>query len=87
MISLPDLPTQVNQIFRIFPKKKREELVGKLWEGIYKNYLLGVRKEDGSFVRPEGSSIPQLLVANNHREILFLFTLKDGTPIMLRQKI
>lgn len=87
VISLPDLPTQVNQIFGIFPKKKREELVGKLWEGIYKNYLLGVRKEDGSFVRPEGSSIPQLLVANNHREILFLFTLKDGTPIMLRQKI
>lgn len=87
VISLTDLPTKRNQIFRVFPKKKRDELIGKLWEGLYKNYLLGIRKEDGSLVHPEGSSIPQLLVANNHREILFLFTLMDGTPIMLRQKI
>lgn len=86
-IPLTDLPTKANQIFRLFPKKKREEMIGKLWEGLYKSYILGIRKEDGSLVNPEGSSIPQLLVANNQREILILLTLKDGTPIMLRQKI
>ena len=87
IISLTNLPTQGNEIFKNYPEKKQEELIGKLWEGIYKNYLLGIRKADGSLVDPEGSSIPQLLVANNRREILLLFTLKDGTPIMLRQSI
>lgn len=87
IISLTELPTKANQIFRVFSKGKREEIIGKLWEGLYKNYLLGIRNEDGSLVHPEGSSIPQLLVANNHREMLILFTLKDGTPIMLRQRI
>lgn len=85
--SLTDLPTQVNQIFRMFPKQKQEEIIGKLWEGLYKNYFLGIKKENGTLVSPKGSSIPQLLVANNQREILVLFTLKDGTPILLRQKI
>lgn len=87
IVSLTDLPTHVNKILKSFPKKKQEELIGKLWEGIYKNYLLGIRKDDGSLVDPEGSTIPLLLVANNQREILLLFTLKDGTPIMLRQSI
>lgn len=87
IMSLTDLPTKANQFFRMFPPKKREEIIGKLWEGLYKNYLLGIKKEDGTLVNPEGSSIPQLLVANNQREMLILFTLKDGTPIMLRQKI
>ena len=86
-LSLTDLPTKANQTFQIFPKKKREELIGKLWEGLYKNYFLGVRKEDGTLVSPEGSSIPQILIANNHREMLILFTLKDGTAIMLQQNI
>ena len=87
IISLTDLPVKANTIFRAFPKAKQEEIIGKLWEGIYKNYLLGIKLEDGTLVQPEGSSIPQLLVANNHRELLLLFTLKDGTPIMLRQQI
>lgn len=85
--SLTDLPTKANQIFQAFPNAKQEEIIGKLWEGIYKNYILGIKKEDGSLVRPEGSSIPQLLVANDHTEILVLFTLEDGTPIILRQTL
>jgi hypothetical protein len=38
-------------------------------------------------VSPQGSTIPLLLMAKNQREILVLFTLKDGTPIMLRQEL
>ncbi len=87
ILSLTDLPVKANTIFRAFPKAKQEEIIGKLWEGIYKNYLLGIKLEDGTLVQPQGSSIPQLLVANNHRELLLLFTLNDGTPIMLRQQI
>lgn len=87
VILLTDLPVEANKILRVFSKTKQEEILGKLWEGIYKNYILGIRKADGSIVQPEGSSVPQLLIANDHREILLLITLKDGTPIMLRQNI
>jgi len=87
IISLTDLPSKKNQWLAAFPPFKREEIVGKLWEGLYKNYVLGVKKEDGSTVSPQGSTIPLLLMAKNQREILVLFTLKDGTPIMLRQKL
>ncbi|MFJ7937006.1 hypothetical protein ACIQYG_00560 [Peribacillus sp. NPDC096622] len=87
IISLTDLPSKKNQWLAAFPQFKREEIVGKLWEGLYKNYVLGIKKEDGSTVSPQGSTIPLLLMAKNQSEILVLFTLKDGTPIMLRQKL
>ncbi|WP_057911738.1 hypothetical protein [Peribacillus muralis] len=87
IISLTDLPAKKNQWLSAFPSFKREEIVGKLWEGLYKNYVLGIKKEDGSTVNAQGSTIPLLLMAQNQRELLVLFTLKDGTPIMLSQKL
>ncbi|MGE7759261.1 hypothetical protein [Peribacillus sp. NPDC097895] len=87
IISLTDLPSKKNQWLSAFPQFKREEVVGKLWEGLYKNYVLGIKKEDGSTMSSQGSTIPQLLLAKNQSEILVMFTLKDGTPIMLRQKL
>ncbi|MEJ9228987.1 hypothetical protein LAV79_05705 [Peribacillus butanolivorans] len=87
ILSLTELPSKKNQWLSAFPPFQREEIVGKLWEGLYKNYVLGVKKEDGSTVSSQGSTIPQLLVAKNQSEILVLFTLEDGTPIMLRQKL
>ncbi|MGG4264231.1 hypothetical protein [Peribacillus simplex] len=87
IISLTDLPSKKNQWLSAFPQFKREEIVGKLWEGLYKNYVLGIKKKDGSIVSPQGSTIPQLLLTKDQGEILVLFTLKDGTPIMLRQKL
>ncbi|WP_340371716.1 hypothetical protein [Peribacillus sp. FSL E2-0218] len=87
IISLTDLPDKKNQWLSAFPPFKREEIVGRLWEGLYKGYVLGIKKEDGSTVNAQGSTIPLLLMAKNQRELLVLFTLKDGTPIMLRQDL
>ncbi|MGE7879585.1 hypothetical protein [Peribacillus muralis] len=87
IISLTDLPDKKNQWLSAFPSFKREEIVGKLWEGLYKDYVLGVKKEDGSTVNAQGSTIPLLLIAPNQRELLVLFTLRDGTPILLRQEL
>ncbi|MFJ7746175.1 hypothetical protein [Peribacillus sp. NPDC097295] len=87
VISLTELPAKKNQWLSSFPSFQREEIVGKLWEGLYKNYVLGIKKEDGSNVSPQGSTIPQLLVAKDKSEILVLFTSKDGTPNLLRQKL
>ena len=86
-ISLIELPTKANHIFRTFPSAKREEIIGKLWEGIYKHYILGIKTEDGTVLPVAGSSIPQILVAKDQSELLVLFTLQDGTPFMLRQQL
>ncbi|WP_312092197.1 hypothetical protein [Niallia sp.] len=68
-----------------FSKEQSAKIIGQLTEGLYKNYFLGIIKEDGTIADPIGSSIPVLLVNNNH--LLVLFTTKDGEPIVLRQQI
>lgn len=87
ILSITELPLKKNEFLRPFSKQKREEIIGKLWEGLYKNYILGVQKDDGSIVTPLGSSVPLLLLSNNRNELLVLFTLADSTPIMLKQLI
>ncbi|MFD0048355.1 hypothetical protein ACFVHQ_03270 [Actinomycetes bacterium NPDC127524] len=86
-LSLTDLPQQKNVFFSAFPSSKREEIIGKLWEGIYKNIALGIKKENGTVISPEGSTIPQLLLSKNKSELLVLLTASDGTPVLLRQEL
>ncbi|MGE6259013.1 hypothetical protein ACQKCU_14075 [Heyndrickxia sporothermodurans] len=70
-----------------FSKKKSDEIIGKLWEGLYKNYILGIKKEDGTSVDPLGSTIPLLLLNENKKELLVLIITKDLEPILLKQVI
>ncbi|MFJ7975065.1 hypothetical protein ACIQZI_05035 [Peribacillus sp. NPDC096379] len=86
-LPLTDLPNRTDELLKSFPSAQREEIIGKLWEGLYKNYLLGIQKEDGSILNPIGSTIPIVLVAKNHTELLILLQTSDGTPIVLRQSI
>ena len=84
---LTDLPSRTHELLKSFPQAQREEIIGKLWEGLYKNYLLGIKKEDGSILSPIGSTIPIVLVAKNLTELLILLQTSDGTPIMLHQSL
>ncbi|WP_400242379.1 hypothetical protein AB3U99_15615 [Niallia sp. JL1B1071] len=68
-----------------FSKEQSAKILGQLTEGLYKNYFLGIMKEDGTIADPIGSSIPVILINDNH--LLILFTTKDGEPIVLRQQI
>ncbi|PAD86442.1 hypothetical protein CHH55_18000 [Niallia circulans] len=68
-----------------FSKEQSAKIIGQLTEGLYKNYFLGVIKEDGTIADPIGSSIPVLLINDNH--LLILFTTVDGEAIVLRQQI
>lgn len=68
-----------------FSKEQSAKIIGQLTEGLYKNYFLGVIKEDGTIADPIGSSIPVLLINDNH--LLILFTTVDGESIVLRQQI
>ena len=82
---LTDLLPYNNQALPRFSKEQSAKIIGQLTEGLYKNYFLGIMKESGTIVDPIGSSIPVLLINDNH--LLILFTTKDGDPIVLRQQI
>ncbi len=70
-----------------FSKAASDKIIGQLWEGIYKNYINGIKKQDGTTVSPEGSTIPLILLAKNQTHLLVLTETKDGSPILLRQMI
>ncbi|WP_462412218.1 hypothetical protein [Neobacillus sp. Marseille-QA0830] len=70
-----------------FSKEASDKITGQLWEGLYKNYFLGIKKQDGTTVPPIGSTIPLILLAKNQTHLLVLTETKDGSPILLRQMI
>lgn len=70
-----------------FTKEDTERIVGNLWEGLYKNYYLGIKKEDGSIVNSIGSTLPLILLAKNKTHLLVLTETANGDPVLLRQSI
>jgi len=93
-ISLDEYPTKMiltdilqynDYPIGMFTKDQSAKIIGQLTEGLYKNYFLGITKADGTTIDPIGSSIPVILLSNDH--LLVLFTTKDKEPIVLRQQI
>jgi hypothetical protein len=70
-----------------FSEEQTNKIVGNLWEGLYKNYFLGIKKADGTIVNPIGSTIPLILLAKDQTHLLVLTETAKGEPIMLRQMI
>jgi hypothetical protein len=70
-----------------FTKEETEKIVGQLWEGLYKNYFLGIKNADGTSGNPFGSTLPLILLANNKTHLLVITETKNGDPILLRQMI
>lgn len=70
-----------------FSKQKTEQIIGRLWEGLYKNYFLGIKTRNGTIVNPISSTIPLILIANDHTHILVIFQTQDQESVLLRQNI
>lgn len=68
-------------------KTKTARVIGNLWEGLYKNYLLGIKKADGTIETPKGSILPLILLAKDHSHLLVLTETASGEPILLRQQM
>jgi hypothetical protein len=65
---------------------KSEKAIGGLWEGIYKNYFLGI-KNSGSITSPIGSSLPLILLDKKGTHFIILFESHDGKKVQLLQQI
>jgi hypothetical protein len=81
------IPNRAKRGFPGFTKEETDKIIGNLWEGLYKNYLLGIKKADGPIVSPIGSTIPLILLAKNKTHLLVLTETRNGDPILLRQWI
>jgi hypothetical protein len=78
---------QTKNILPGFSKTETARIVGNLWEGLYKNYFLGIKKADGTSENPNGSTLPLILIATNKTHLFVLTETEKGEPILLRQNI
>ncbi|HAQ06283.1 MAG TPA: hypothetical protein DCR24_01625 [Bacillus bacterium] len=76
-----------DQPIRGFTQGETAEIIGKLWEGIYKNYYLGIKKSDGTAADPLNSTMPQILISKDKTHILLVTQTQDGESIILRQML
>lgn len=86
-IPLVDLPNYNTEPLFGLSKAKTQEVIGNLWEGLYKNYFLGLKTKEGKVIEPIGSTMPLLLFAKDYSHVLVLIQAEDGTPFKFIQKI
>lgn len=70
-----------------FSIEDSRKIIGRLWEGIYKNYFLGVRMKDGTYADPANSTIPVILLAKDKSHLIVISELSNGEMMFLRQTI
>lgn len=87
MIPLSNLNIYQNQPLPGFSKEKSDEIIGQLWEGLYKNYFLGIQKDNGQIVSPIGSTLPVVLIAKNKSHLFIVFQTANQDIIALKQVI
>jgi hypothetical protein len=82
---LSEFNEQAKNVLPGFTKTETGKIVGSLWEGLYKNYILGIKKADGTIENPKGSTLPLILIATDKTHLLVLTETASGEPILLRQ--
>lgn len=87
MIPLNELRKYEDQPFPGFNQGETAVILGRLWEGLYKNYYLGIKKSDGAAVDPLDSTMPLILVSKDKSHVLVVTQTKDGESIILKQLI
>lgn len=84
---LPELLVYNEQPFPGLSQAKTQTIIGNLWEGLYKNYFLGIKQKDGTVASPIGSTIPLLLISKDYSHLLVLTKMKNGETVQLMQQI
>jgi len=86
-LTLTELANYNQDVLFELNRTQTQTLIGKLWEGLYKNYFLGIKKADGSIIDPIGSSEPILLLSKDFTHLYLLFETSDGESIQLIQRL
>lgn len=87
VISLQSLAAFNEKPLPGFSQAKSQEIIGKLWEGLYKNYFLSITTNTGQKVSPIGSSMPFILLSKDKTHLFVLLQTSTGENIQLIQYI
>ncbi len=87
IIPLTQLPSYENKPILGYSQNEWEHVLGNLWEGLYKNYFLGIKKENGTVVESIDSTIPLILFDNERKYLHVLTITKNGETVLLKQQI
>ncbi|HEY4602641.1 MAG TPA: hypothetical protein VIG73_15340 [Cerasibacillus sp.] len=82
MIPLTHLPEYSNKPLPNLDQKQTAQVIGQLWEGLYKNYLIPIV----SAKKTIQAGIPIILISKNHDHLLILYDI-DGEKQKLIQNI
>ncbi|MCA1318976.1 hypothetical protein LC085_03555 [Bacillus tianshenii] len=66
---------------------RSKEIVGRLWEGLYKEYFLGIKTAAGTTIPPIDSSMPLILISKDYSHLLVLFETREGESVKLIQNL
>lgn len=83
---LTELPKYTDRPLPGFSPSESKILIGRLWEGLYKNYFHGIKKQDGSIISPMNSTIPHLVFSKDKKMLYVLTTTADGEMVILIQQ-
>lgn len=81
VVPLTELHQFEKKALQSFTQEQTDEIIGKLWEGLYKNYVIPVSKEKEV---SSDSYVPLILFGKHEHDILVLFEL-NGEKIKLKQ--
>jgi hypothetical protein len=87
VISLQSLTDYNEKELPGFNQVKSQEIIGKLWEGLYKNYFINITTKTGQKISPIGSSMPYILLSKDKTHLFVLFQTSTGENIQLIQYI
>ncbi|HSU80209.1 MAG TPA: hypothetical protein VLK78_07310 [Candidatus Angelobacter sp.] len=62
-------------------------VISELWEGLYKNYILGIHEKGRALQSPIGSDMPLILYKKSGDQLLVLIRSKSGQLFVLKQMI
>ncbi|WP_297989212.1 hypothetical protein [Anoxybacillus sp.] len=82
---LTELVQYNEQPFMDLTTNETEIMIGNLWEGLYKNYFLGIKKQNGSIESPIGSTVPLILIKKDYSKLLVITETADGELVILKQ--
>lgn len=68
-------------------KKVTHRAISQLWEGLYKNYLLGIKLKENEIEAPLNSAMPLILYDKKGRNFLVVIKTAKGELALYRQNI
>lgn len=85
--TLLDLPNYQEVALPGLTEKETYATLGKIWESLYRFYVLGINTFTEETYSPYGNSIPHILLHKDGTHLLLLYETKDGSKQQLLQLI